>query len=169
MKLLTLVWISVTKLQTFKQSSKKRRILTRRRKKNTHQSFFCICFRLSLKHSFILLDFIEQPQFHIQMWKNNFFQKSPCATLRGKGSVAELNRNQVPKSESTVSFNSENCLRMTGILFGRSKKKLSCHLDSIQIQFLKFFYSYTRCAWSPRKPNFLQNGASIPVKILPPF
>lgn len=48
-------------------------------------------FGLSLKKSFILIDFIEKPQFHIQMQKKKtnpqkktFLWKNPCAMLREK-------------------------------------------------------------------------------------
>lgn len=83
-----------------------------------------------------------------------------------KESVAELNRNHIP--ESTVSLNSENCLRMTGMLFGVSKK-LSCHLGSFKIQFLKLLFFLDKVCQKSENTRISQNSASITIKIPPTF
>lgn len=151
---LVLVHISVTKHKVwYKKSS----ILTKERKKN-NQSFFCISFDLSLKNVFILIDFFEQSQFCIQMQKKKKIPKATCSERihvlcsEKNESIAELKRNHM--TESTVSFNSENYLRMTGMLFGISKK-LSCYWDSFKIQFLKLlFFLYKVCQRSKNTKFF---------------
>lgn len=145
---------SMTKHQTCKEQSKMFRILTTERRQKTISRVFC----LSLKPSFILAGFIEQPSPHRDV-KEHFLQSSSRAAPR-KGSAAEWNRKQVPRSASTVSFNSEEQPKAGRYAIWEEPEALLSFRFTQQTQLLKL-HIYTRCASGLRTPNCLPNAAPI--------
>lgn len=94
-------------------------------------------------------------------------EESACYTHRKQLCSKTKQKSVALNSESTMSLHSEACLRMAGMMLGRCKK-LSCHLDSFKIKFLKLLLFPYRMYLKSENIRFIYFTKCIAIKIPTP-